>query len=164
MKFKFLDKAYKSMQDLKQAYYKLCKELHSDIGGNDEDMKILNNEYEYLFNKVQDAVDSDRGFSTTEEKRKEYVGKFIDIVKVLLTMDKLIIDIVGEWLWVYGETREVKDKLKELGFKWSGAKKKWYYADYLGKKKHSSSRKKYDDIIEQYGREQYIGKGLESIQ
>lgn len=41
---------------------------------------------------------------------------------------KITIDLVGEWLWVYGDdTKQYKDYIKSLGFHWSKNKLKWYY-------------------------------------
>lgn len=30
--------------------------------------------------------------------------------------------------WVHGDTKPVKDTLKEAGFKWASGKKLWYFA------------------------------------
>jgi len=32
----------------------------------------------------------------------------------------------GSWTWVYGKTYEIKEKLKEQGFRWSARRKAWY--------------------------------------
>jgi hypothetical protein len=34
----------------------------------------------------------------------------------------------GNWLWVSGNTKEHKDRLKELGLRWAPKKGKWYFA------------------------------------
>lgn len=39
----------------------------------------------------------------------------------------LNLDICGTWLWVTGKTYQVKDALKELGFRYSASKLSWYY-------------------------------------
>ena len=40
----------------------------------------------------------------------------------------ITLDLVGSWLWVYGnDTKAHKDFIKSLGFKWSSKKMKWYY-------------------------------------
>jgi len=36
-------------------------------------------------------------------------------------------EVCGTWVWVSGDTKPVKDTLKEQGFKWSPKKKVWYF-------------------------------------
>jgi len=38
----------------------------------------------------------------------------------------LSVKIAGSWIWISGNTRPVKDRLKEQGLKWSKTKEKWY--------------------------------------
>lgn len=35
------------------------------------------------------------------------------------------IELVGCWLWVSGETKTVKDNLKDAGFRWNRKREKW---------------------------------------
>lgn len=49
----------------------------------------------------------------------------------LLQGKQVNVATIGDWLWIKGEeTREIKDDLKSIGFKWSGKKKAWYLMDY----------------------------------
>ena len=38
----------------------------------------------------------------------------------------LSIKLAGSWVWVDGDTKSLKDRLKEHGLKWSKNKEKWY--------------------------------------
>ncbi len=51
-----------TLEALKKQYHRLAMKHHPDVGGNTEDMKEINNEYEALFSRLKDIV-------TTVEKR-----------------------------------------------------------------------------------------------
>ena len=50
---KYLSESIRTLEELKKAYHQLCLKLHPDVGGSDEEMKILNAEYEQLFERVK---------------------------------------------------------------------------------------------------------------
>ena len=41
-------------------------------------------------------------------------------------MPDLDCEICGSWLWISGDTKPHKERLKELGCRWSKRKQKWY--------------------------------------
>jgi hypothetical protein len=56
----------------------------------------------------------------------------------------------GSWLWVSGNTREHKDRLKEMGLRWAPKKGKWYFA---GTPRRGRKQMSWDYITEKYGEE-----------
>ena len=38
-----------------------------------------------------------------------------------------MVELCGEWIWVSGETKIVKEHLKSAGFSWSKPKCSWYW-------------------------------------
>ena len=113
-----------SLEELKKAYRALTKKLHPDCGGSVEEMKILNNEYDELFEILKNKHNAthDEAHQTTEAPED-----FRNIIEKLIHMDGLEVELCGSWIWVRGNTFPYKDELKEMGFQWSKSKKSWHW-------------------------------------
>ena len=55
--------------------------------------------------------------SEYEEKIKTATQGNSNIINELLDIESLIIEIIGVFVWVSGDTRTHKEKLKELGYR-----------------------------------------------
>ena len=113
-----------SLEELKKAYRAWTKRLHPDCGGTDAEMKVLNAEYETMFERLKNAHNS-----TADDAHKvnESARDFIEILEKLHNCDGLQIEICGAWLWISGNTYNHRETLKTAGCKWSKNKSKWYY-------------------------------------
>ena len=118
-------KNIKTLEELKREYKKLALANHPDRGGDVEVMKAINAEYDELFAKVKDIHRNAKGETYTKENA-ETAAEFKDIIDKLIKMAGLEIEIIGSFIWVGGNTKEHKDQLKALGFKWHSNKKLWY--------------------------------------
>ena len=70
----------------------------------------------------------------------------------------IVIEIIGTWIWVKGNTYPVKSQLKALHFKWSSQKHMWYWGT-LTHRVHNTMpmeyiRMKYGSNIYQYSKEE----------
>ena len=106
----------------------------------------MQNEYEVKFAtlKKHEEVKSNK---INDENVKEY----IDIIDKIINLN-VDIEICGTWIWISGNTYNVKNELKAADFKWARNKKMWYWHNGEYKKK---SKKKYsiNDIRNKYGSE-----------
>lgn len=145
-----------SSDDLKKQYRALALELHPDKGGNAEQFKEMGNEYESLFKTFGNIFKTREGETYTKETG-ESASKFKDIIDNIIKYD-IDIDIVGQWIWIGGNTYPIKEVLKSLGFNFAREKKKWYYNG-NGYKKKSYKYLSYEQIKDYYGCEKIKKSG-----
>lgn len=114
-----------TLEELKKECKRLALTNHPDRGGNVEVMKAINAEYDEIFAKVKDIHKNAKGETYTKENT-ETPDMFKDIIDQLIKMNGVEIEIIGCFIWLSGNTKEHKDQLKALGFKWHSNKKLWY--------------------------------------
>ncbi len=126
------------INEAKKVYKTLAKKLHPDVGGTEEEFKILNSVYNNL---IEHKIYFSSGVKIDIELEK--------IISLILHFENITIELVGSWIWVSGDTKEIKDKLKELGFKWASKKKMWYFGELKGV--NMGKTKSMNDIKNKYG-------------
>ena len=134
----------KTIEELKKEYKKLAFANHPDRNGDLEVMKAINVEYEEALNNLK------MNGSKADKESTEVASEFIEIINNIINLEGLVIEIVGNWIWITGNTKEHKEVLKANGFYYASKKKAWYLKpnDYVAK-----SRKHYslDEIKSKYG-------------
>lgn len=135
-----------TLEELKKVYRKLVIKYHPDnVNGDEELIKAINNEYDKLFQLLKDRYNQENKYKT-----EEMASDFKDIINKIVMCEGLIIEIIGNWVWVTGNTKDHKDILKEAGFFWASKKKAWYWrADKY--KSSSKGSKSLEEIREKYG-------------
>ena len=130
-------KGIEGINEAKKIYKQLAKKLHPDVGGSDELFKMLNSIYT---NILENEIYFSNEFKFDLEIEK--------IISQILHYENILIEVVGSWVWVSGDTREIKEKLKELNFKWASKKKLWFYGEMKGR---NPNEKSMEDIKSKYG-------------
>lgn len=145
---KYLSEDITTLEELKKAYRKLALKLHPDVGGSNEEMKILNAEYDEMFHKVG-HIHMNKDGEFYEKDMQETPEEFRDLIEKLIIMEGIEIEIIGTFVCVTGDTKPHKEGLKALGFRWHAKKKCWYKAPASYKRR---SRKDYnlDEIRSMY--------------
>lgn len=116
--FASLHENIQGINEAKTVFKKLAKKLHPDIGGSNEEFKLLNKIYnDILENKIYFSNESK--FDIELEK----------IISQILHYEDITIEVVGSQIWLSGNTKAIKERLKELNFKWASKKKMWYYGE-----------------------------------
>ncbi len=145
MKVKFFNESeIKTCNEIKQQYKKLVFKHHPDKGGDTKDMQVINNEYEYLMKKYISCSNPKEHHDTSMEYPR--------IINELINMRCVKIELMGSWVWVSGSTYHYKDKLKNLGFKFSTSKKAWFWFNGIeNQKKKTRGFYSYQQIKNTFG-------------
>jgi len=138
----------KTIEDVKTHYKKLALQHHPDReGGNTQKMQVINAEYQCIIKN------SWFKFEEQTENQKADFAKYPEIINQIVSFKGIIIELIGDWIWISGNTYPYRGQFKEMGFFFAPKKVMWYYrpAEYK-----SSNHKpvSIDDIRAKYGSEQ----------
>ncbi len=142
------------IDDLKKQYYNLAKKHHPDTGGTNESFREMNDEYEYL----QKLILTNGNFTTAEQSNETEISEiYRDIINSLISLPGILIELVGSWIWISGNTYPVKEAIKEAGFKFHGKKSMWFWhpGEY---RKFNNSEMDMEEIRQRYGSKQFDQK------
>lgn len=149
-----------TLDELRKQYRDLLKKYHPDNGGSEEETKAINIEYERLFKilkdkhtRQQDTTDGNTNNKSSFDNMRynfEEDELLREMLQKVIHFSDITIEIIGNWIWISGNTYQYRKELKGLGFKFAGQKKSWYWHTDAFKKR---SRKKLsmDDIRKYYG-------------
>ena len=146
----------KTAEELKKEYRRLAKELHPDLGGDTEEFKVMQNEFEKMWERLKNVHKNSDGETYTKEST-ETAEEFIHIIEVLTPLKNILVEICGSWIWVTGDTKEHKNILKELKFRYAHKKQAWYYHTEPYKKK-GKRELTLDEIRDMFGSQSYQKK------
>lgn len=145
-----------TLEELKKMYRKLALKNHPDCGGSTETMKEVNAEYDTLFQRLKN-VHMNKDGKTYEKETNEAPDEFKNIINALIKMQGVNIEVIGSFIWLSGNTKQYKEAIKSLGFKWHSKKECWYKAP-EGYRRSGNKQYSMDDIRDMYG-VQYEGTG-----
>lgn len=135
-----------TLEEAKKLYRELAKQHHPDKGGDLEIMKQVNSEYDYITAKILKGENLNTEDFNTAWNNSQLFKEKIDSI---INCEGLIIEIVGLWLWITGDTRTNSAALKNAGYWYASKKIAWYWRPESaagGRGKHSL-----DEIKNKYG-------------
>lgn len=130
-----------TVQKVKDEYRKLAMKCHPDLGDSSQkdvrtkQMQMLNDAYHVALKarhgedlKIQkaDGTKVEKFYSYDFEKETKLTDKLYSYFTLNLP---LTCEVLGDWIWVTGETKSHKDALKGLKFQWHSQKLCWYWHD-----------------------------------
>jgi len=140
----------KTLDELRKEYRRLAFLYHPDKGGDTAIMQVINDQYDRLSKKL---INSDETFS---QGRKEYEQQVSEEMRQrldrIMFMNGIVIELIGSWIWITGNTFPVRGMLKNEGYKFSHPKAAWYWhkGEYF---KKSGKLMSMDDMRDAWGSE-----------
>lgn len=98
-------------------------ELTKVFAGQKEMLELIRADYTVLKSTHSNAKPADTN------KGQVTMNDMIDALHAKVKSEGIQVEIIKDWLWVSGKTFDIRDELKELGFRYSSDKKSWYWRD-----------------------------------
>jgi hypothetical protein len=119
----------KTVEEIKSEYRRLAMLHHPDRGGSTATMQAINAEYTAALKAChgQTSVGSDgkeHTYKYNEQTEREVMDALSKILHIKMDAD---VYLIGLWIWIQGDTKPVKESLKELGCMWHSERKCWYW-------------------------------------
>ncbi len=141
-----LENGQYSLSDVKQVYRKLASVNHPDKGGSTETMQLINTAFSELCKYFE--LNATLDINQETETNHSFDFSFVDTLK---TLHGVVIEICGYWVWLSGNTYPHKEIISNLGFKFSGAKKSWYWSPTIDTSKYKRGSKSMKNIRQEFG-------------
>ncbi|MEI7597592.1 MAG: J domain-containing protein [Bacteroidota bacterium] len=111
----------KTLEEVKKHFKNLAFIHHPDCGGDTARMQEINAEYQSVIKNPFFAFSKQ-----TEEEQHEFI-KYPEIISQIIGLNGVTIEIIGNWIWVSGNTYPHREQLKKSGFYFASKKTMWYY-------------------------------------
>lgn len=126
---------------VKSLFRKLAMQHHPDRGGDTRTMQDIVAEYHQALQRKDGEVTF--GADNREHKytyRKSTENAVLNKVMELLglRLPGVSVDVIGTWIWVTGDTKPNKDKLKDAKLRWHSKRQCWYWKPYPTRHRYAS--------------------------
>ena len=147
-----------TIDEVKKLYKRLAMENHPDRGGDTATMQAINTEYAFACAKLAKGAGLSDDEADAEIRLSE---EYRQVIEKIITLPGIVIEIVGNWIWVTGNTRPVKDTLKDAGFYFASKKAAWYYRNEAFKTRGKGAP--LEEIRAKYGSEKINSKQKDKV-
>lgn len=139
-----------TIEQVKATYKTLAKMHHPDKGGDLATMQAINTEYSFAIAKLA------KGENLSSEETNNIINEnemYRAAIAAIIALDGINIELVGNWIWVTGNTFPVKATIKGAGFFFASKKVAWYFRTDEFKKSSGGKSQSLDSIKNKYGSE-----------
>jgi hypothetical protein len=147
------------IESIKRRYHRLCFQHHPDRGGNPEIMKAVNAAYHAaLESKSGHSFDRSDGKGTYTyrydyTREQAVINKIAELIRARLDGCRIL--LIGNWIWITGDTRPHRKTLKAAGCRWHGKRRCWYWRDAKNKHRKRGSRGSLATLAYKYGAREF---------
>lgn len=139
-------------EDIKKAYKKASLKHHPDRNPNNpiaaEIMKAINAAFDFLMANIESL----NKFQSANENAHYNFGEELErVLTELAGLTGIIFEVIGNWVWISGETKPHKEALKALGCKWASKKQQWFFRPEEHKSRWNRKEHSIEEIREMYG-------------
>jgi hypothetical protein len=118
-----------TVAEIKTEYRRLAMLHHPDRGGDTATMQAINAAYHAALKAAdgQTSAGSDgkeHTYRYNEQTEQAVMEALAAILRVKMDAE---VWLIGLWIWIQGDTKPVKEKLKELGCMWHSQRACWYW-------------------------------------
>jgi hypothetical protein len=144
-----------TVEAIKQEYRTLTLQHHPDRPGGDAlTMQEINSQYHAALQRVD-------GTKSKDEEGREHTYAYTQAVEDAL-INKLhaliaarvpnVADVflIGTWIWIIGDTKPIKETLKELECHWHAKRLCWYWHPHPYRHRYNK-RADFNDLAWKYG-------------
>ena len=137
-----------TLSEIKAEYKRLVKLNHPDIGGDTATMQEINAQYSAAVEHIAKYGEG----RDQREAAQEVPAEYMAAVAAAVNLAGAVVELVGSWIWVTGNTYAHKSALKAAGYMWASRKKAWYWHP-IEAACISSGKKTLNQIRAKYGSE-----------
>jgi hypothetical protein len=143
----------KNLDDLKTTFRKLAMQYHPDKNPGREDevtaiMQQINAEYEIAMKRI---LRSGGKSEAQVDEEMEIDAQIREVIQKIANIDGIVIELVGTWLWVTGNTFAVRHQLKAAGLLYASKKQCWFYRSEENKSRYNRRSLDLEDIRSLHG-------------
>lgn len=134
---------------VKATYKRLALKFHPDrnpLGA--ELMKAVNAAFDVLMGNIERLSQYQ---ATEPEARYNYGEELEAVLTALNQLAGIVFEVIGNWVWISGETKAHREELKALRCKWAPKKGRWYYRPEEHRCRRNNKEHTIDEIREMYG-------------
>jgi hypothetical protein len=157
----------KTIDEAKNLFRQLCKELHPDTSGRDS-----GNEFVKMYAEFKKFKPT----SQTDQQKQDFetfdASEFYNMIRKFDGLNNIIISFVGSFIWLEDEERGAtyfqKDKIKAIeidGYnpaRFASVKKSWYFSP-IEYKQSGKSNKTLDTLKTEYGCKTFKAKSFAQL-
>jgi hypothetical protein len=138
----------RTIDEIKAQYKKLAKENHPDHGGDTATMQAINTEYAFA---CAHAIKGENLSAEETEAKIRFSEQYREAIEKIINLPGIMIEAVGFWIWVTGNTFPVRKELKSANFFFASKKLAWYFRS--DEYKTKGGKKSLEEIRRKYGSE-----------